>query len=254
MKSKLLITAILASSICSCDKPNRLTSFAVDDAVKNKSAEMNRSISKSIRENGGEIRILILGNSIALHAPAPEIGWGNNWGMAASSADKDFAHLTIFGIEQRTGKRADYRIRNVYGMEKEFLSGYDIIDLQMQDIAWKPHYVVIAAGENVAAFKHRREEEAWGKALYDLGKAYKHANPTARIVYRSVFWNNDIKHRLAKEAAAKLGVAFADLGSRGDESAMQAHNSGFKHEGVAMHPGDLGMAMQAELILNAMFD
>jgi hypothetical protein len=231
-----------------------VSAFAVDDAVKNQSTEMNRTISTAVREDGGEIRVLVMGNSIALHAPAPKIGWTNNWGMAASAAEKDFAHLTISGIEKRTGKRADYRIRNVYGMEKGFLTGYVIAKSQAEDLAWKPDYVVIAPGENVSAFKDAGEEEAWGKALYDLGKAYKEANPAAKIVYRSVFWMNETKFRLAKEAAAKLGAAFADLGSRGNERAMQAHDAGFSHAGVAKHPGDAGMAMQAELILKALFD
>ncbi|MBL8029508.1 MAG: SGNH/GDSL hydrolase family protein [Fibrobacteres bacterium] len=231
-----------------------VSTFALDDATKNKSTEMNQTISTEVRENGGEIRVLILGNSIALHPPFPSIGWTNNWGMAASAAEKDFAHLTISGIEKRTGKKADYRIRNIFEMEKNYHNGYVIAKSQAEDISWKPDYVVIASGENVADFKNAMEQEAWGNALYDLGKVYKEANPAAKIVYRSVFWENKTKHRLAKEAAVKLGVAFADLGSRGEDLKMQAHDAGFSHEGIAKHPGDAGMAMQAEIILKALFD
>ena len=34
-------------------------------------------------------RLLIVGNSITRHGPKPEIGWVNDWGMAASAAEKD---------------------------------------------------------------------------------------------------------------------------------------------------------------------
>jgi hypothetical protein len=38
-------------------------------------------------------RVLFAGNSITLHGPRPQIGWTNNWGMAASARDKDYVHL-----------------------------------------------------------------------------------------------------------------------------------------------------------------
>ena len=38
-------------------------------------------------------RVLFVGNSITRHGPRPEIGWTNDWGMAASARDKDYVHL-----------------------------------------------------------------------------------------------------------------------------------------------------------------
>ena len=37
--------------------------------------------------------IVVIGNSLSSHPPEPGIGWSGTWGMAASSAEKDFAHL-----------------------------------------------------------------------------------------------------------------------------------------------------------------
>lgn len=38
------------------------------------------------REDGGNFKVLVYGNSIALHVPKADIGWTNSWGMAASAA------------------------------------------------------------------------------------------------------------------------------------------------------------------------
>ena len=41
-----------------------------------------------------EISIVVVGNSILGHGKAESIGWyGEGWGMAASSADKDYFHI-----------------------------------------------------------------------------------------------------------------------------------------------------------------
>lgn len=37
-------------------------------------------------------KVLVVGNSITLHAPKPEIGWTGDFGMAASCKKADFVH------------------------------------------------------------------------------------------------------------------------------------------------------------------
>jgi hypothetical protein len=37
--------------------------------------------------------VVVIGNSITRHHPLAAIGWDGDWGMAASAADKDFAHV-----------------------------------------------------------------------------------------------------------------------------------------------------------------
>jgi hypothetical protein len=40
-------------------------------------------------EAAGGGMILFLGNSITRHGPRPDIGWSNNWGMAATALKQD---------------------------------------------------------------------------------------------------------------------------------------------------------------------
>lgn len=40
-------------------------------------------------------KIMFIGNSVTLHGPSESIGWYGNWGMAASSLDKDYVYVFI---------------------------------------------------------------------------------------------------------------------------------------------------------------
>ncbi|MCY2988855.1 MAG: glycoside hydrolase family 127 protein [Planctomycetota bacterium] len=58
-------------------------------------------------------RILFLGNSITLHGPKADIDWTGNWGMAASSEDKDYVHLVTSALAQHTGSTPQIMVRNI---------------------------------------------------------------------------------------------------------------------------------------------
>ena len=51
--------------------------------------------------SSGTPRILFIGNSVTWHGPKEDIGWTGDWGMAASSAEKDYAHLVLSAVRAR---------------------------------------------------------------------------------------------------------------------------------------------------------
>ena len=121
-----------------------------DDAERMNSGMMTPGASLRTVERfcGGEFKVLIYGNSIALHGPKPDIGWTNNWGMAASASEKDFAHLVATGLEAKLGRKADFRIRNLAVLERNFTTNVATVAQISADARWKPDYVVVAIGEN----------------------------------------------------------------------------------------------------------
>lgn len=222
------------------------------DAERYASTEMNAMPVSAGSEAGGVRRLLVLGNSIALHGVAPKIGWTNRWGMAASSARNDFAHLVWAGLERSTGMKFDCRIRNVYEAEKTCGQGWDPSEKLAREKEWAPDVVVIALGENVPNLAGEETERSWSDFLVRIGETFRQARPSAEIVYRTPFWPNEAKRRATIEAARRAGARIADLGQRGAEADMQAGLARFSHKGVAHHPGDGGMKMIADAILAAL--
>ena len=219
----------------------------VDDAAKMNSEIMNpgSAIASVERIGSGGFRVLIYGNSIALHRPKPDIGWTNCWGMAASSIEKDFAHIVVAGLETKLGKNADFRIRNLAVLERNFTTNIATVAEIAADAKWAPDYVVIAIGENVPAID-ASNASVYTKFLADMARPF--ANAGAKVVLRSPFWMNATKAECTAAAAADTGCVYVDAGPLGFDDENKAIGL-FSHAGVANHPGDLGMRRIADLIL-----
>ena len=223
--------------------------FRVSDAKRMGAEEMNPGSKLGCRERaaGGKFRVLIYGNSIALHGRAPKIGWNAEWGMAASAREKDFAHLIVSALEERRGERADFRIRNLAVLERNYRADLtDFADLA-SDVAYAPDYVVIAIGENVPSLG-KADEADYTKFLVSLAKPLVESARHPPVVMRSPFWKNAVKADCTAKAAKEVGAIYVDAGPLGDREENMALGL-FEHNGVARHPGDLGMRRLADLIL-----
>lgn len=224
----------------------------VSDAEKNCSSEMNAGTAARVdRPVADGVRVLFLGNSITLHAPAPKIGWTNAWGMAASAAEKDYVHLVTRGIERETGRKADLRVRNISGFERNFRT-WDVAKELAEEIVFRPDYLVVAVGENVATLATEADRLAYRAAFKRLLEAFTYGRMKPHIAVRGVFWPNAVKDAEMAHAASDLAMPFVATDDLGRDEAMKAKGL-FGHPGVAAHPGDRGMAATAERVLEAFF-
>nr|HPJ23025.1 hypothetical protein [Clostridia bacterium] len=71
-------------------------------------------------------RILFVGNSITWHPVKEEIGWLNEWGMAASSDDNDYVHITMRKIYERF-PGAEYKIAWAVAWEREYWDAVHLV-------------------------------------------------------------------------------------------------------------------------------
>lgn len=228
-----------------------MAAFGADDAELHGSEMMNAAAVSKDRAAADGVKVLFLGNSITLHGSLPKIGWTNVWGMAASEAEKDYVHLVMCGIEAKTGRKADLRIRNLADFERNFRTWSPAENLKAE-VAFDPDYLVIALGENVPNLATADDRLAYRAAFKKLlGFFLDGRTERPNTVVRGVFWANAAKDYEMAHVASDYAVLFvkADLG--GDAS-MTAKGL-FWHGGVQNHPGDKGMAAIADLILEALF-
>ena len=187
-------------------------------------------------------RVLFVGNSITLHGPRPQIGWTNNWGMAASARDKDYVHLLqkkiaavrpdaqccllqVANTFERAFFKKDWSCERNFKWAREF----------------KPDVIVFFFGANVpktynAGTMSPAPARTFGEAL-DAFRTYLDPEGRALVLFSQGFY---IRPKLdaEKETVAKrrgdVFVNMEDIRARKD-----AH-------GRFNHPGDLGMELIAE--------
>lgn len=56
------------------------------------------NIIRFVNLNGKGKRVIFVGNSITLHGVKADIGWNNEWGMAASTEKNDYVHRLMSAI------------------------------------------------------------------------------------------------------------------------------------------------------------
>jgi uncharacterized protein len=193
-------------------------------------------------------KILFLGNSITLHGPKPDIGWTNNWGMAASAEDKDYVHLVARAVAQRTGIEPQIKVKNIADFERNYAT-FDV-DGELKDLfAFDPDLVVLAIGENVPALDSddsKAKFKAGVRGLLRCALAKRHP----LLVVRSSFWPDAAKDQLLAQACEEANARFVDAGPIGRDPANAARSErSFAHDGVAGHPGDRGMKALADAIV-----
>jgi hypothetical protein len=209
----------------------------------------------NIRGQGGEVpagrRIVFLGNSITLHGPKADIGWTDNWGMAASAVEKDYVHLLLQRFTAAAGGKApEALIRNIADFEREYDS-YPIEDRLTEVAGFRADTVILCIGENVPKLATQAEQERFKGAVQQLLALVKGEGSLALYV-RSSFWPDGVKDGILKQVCLELGGTFVEISRLAAEEKNYARSERtFAHDGVAAHPGDAGMAAIAEAIWTA---
>ena len=202
----------------------------------------NRSYITFENESGKGIRVLFVGNSITRHSPKEEIGWFNDWGMAASSKENDYVHVVKSKILE-TNPDATFCICQAAAWESNYIVGDT--KLEDYDIArdFDADIIIIRLIENCPhkEFQPDTFEEQYKKFVQYFNKSEK-----AATIVTTGFWKHPGDSVITK-VANDMGIPCVYLGDLGEQSDMRADGL-FEHGGVAAHPSDKGMGAIAEMI------
>ena len=186
------------------------------------------------------IKILVVGNSITLHAPKPEIGWHDRWGMAASAEEKDYVHV-LFSKLKAAGKDVYMRVHQMAYWERNFRTE-DVAQLYADDRDFDPDILVFRLGENVPDALVPYFKEAMEKLISVIC-------PHGKVVYTTTFFKNHPLDAAIRQTAGERGENFAEIGW---ETRDWMAIGKFEHDGVQIHPGDEGMQVIADRIFEKM--
>ncbi|MBN1394172.1 MAG: SGNH/GDSL hydrolase family protein [Pirellulales bacterium] len=183
-------------------------------------------------------KVLFLGNSLTHHPPKEEIGWTGDWGMAASSQSKDYAHLVAGEIASvNGGSQPAVQAVNIYnyGMFEQNYTTYDAATELAALTSWQPDVLVIQLGDNsTASLTTPAARTAFAAGLAEVIAAFDGSDPELFVV--STWWPSAVTDGILEQVCADAGGAFVDIS---DVYGTPA-NRGFRD-----HPSDAGMAVIA---------
>ena len=227
-----LLAAVLAAAIVYIVKLKR----------ENLNLRKELSCSLSVSDAAADaFTYLAIGNSITLHGEASY--WWNECGMAASVPEKDYVHLVSTGLQTKVGK-VNTVVHQFFVWEAQAHDRSETLCLLDAKLNNHVDLITVQLGENVQEFS------TFERDLTELLEYFMRKDDTPKIVVRGVFWPNEWKDSMMREAAEACGAAFVKADFADDET-MKAIGL-FEHQGVQYHPGDKGMEAIAQRILSAL--
>ncbi|MBQ8725991.1 MAG: SGNH/GDSL hydrolase family protein [Clostridia bacterium] len=196
---------------------------------------------------GGAVNVLFIGNSITRHEPNKEIGWDNDWGMAASAKGKDYVHVAVGLLDERFGK-VNYCMANCGGWEVNYFNA-EMLSEWSEARDFSADIVVIRLGENMWQ-AHDKFAEYPVAPFFKKMVEYFTVNPKSQVIITGLFWDNQELENVISGVAGELNATFVPLNDLGSNDENMAIGQ-FWHNGVAIHPNDLGMSRIAQRIVKA---
>jgi len=181
--------------------------------------------------------LLIIGDGLTKNAPVPELGWNSNWGMAATSEDKDYAHR-LFALVKTVSPKAVLTLDNI--MYEDTMTGWVHLVPNSADV------IIIQLGDN---YQGGISPEEYQKAYRQMIEELR--GSSARTVICIGPWSNGKIEPYIAGAAQAAGAKFVSLRAIAQDPANLAAADGV-YPKLTARPGNRGMKLIAEAVWNAL--
>lgn len=201
------------------------------------------------KRNENNINVLILGNSLAIHAIAENIGWFSQNGMASSSIENDYIHVLYQKLSAKfPDKNFIFKVSNFSKYERDPSSLKQANTYVGEMVKFNPDVIVYQLGENA----DEKNMEPYKSMLLDLSSKF----PNSKFCLTTPFFPSVTKNKVAMEIADHLHASVADLSNLTliDKKNLAINDdykvdkTKWKSTGIGIHPGDYGMRNIAESI------
>jgi hypothetical protein len=182
--------------------------------------------------------VIVIGNSITRHDAMPSIGWYGAWGMAATSAENDFAHQTAAKLNLPL-------IDAINFSALEVTPSIEYVNIpKLTSSVTESSIVVIELGDNVQFNNLAIFAEQYNKLLDSV----KHAK---KLVCVSTWWAAPATDALLEQACLEHKGVFVFIGDICPEE-MKRRVAAYEIGSVDAHPHDWGMGEIADRIVAAL--
>lgn len=187
-------------------------------------------------------KVLFVGDSITSHGPAAHLGWSGNWGMAASSEDKDYVHLFLARLVQSQN-----------GVQPETIIGGGGGGKLTSKQTELPKYKAFAADMAVIQMGENDNTDVtvdgFQKPYERIIESIRAGNPNARVFCFAVFGGSAQKDAMIQDACKRFNATFVSLKELNANPLNRAGSENrFTNKGVNWHPGDRGMQAYADAL------
>lgn len=185
-------------------------------------------------------RVMFIGNSLTRHQPLASIDWTPTWGMAATQPDRDYVHRVQLGITARQGS-----------IPEIFITRADIpfpdADLSQKIRAFDPDLIIIQMGNNAATWT---PIDDWRPIYQQIASATK-----GQIIVVGLWAASpdDIREMHAMQMATEISAGFVPIWDIYSDATNGIADGIYTHPGILWHPGDAGMALIANRILDKLY-
>ena len=205
------------------------------------------------RSGDDKLDILVLGNSLTYHGI--QYDWWGEWGMAATTAEQDYVHVVKNAFSPYV--ETNCRTFNYWQWEVEqtdrsiWLSTLNSLVRPTDDM------IIIQLGDNVV------DSSTWEWDMNIMINYCRNLAPYAKIVLVGNFWYKESVEQAKRNIAVAQQLEMVHIADIATDSKYMCGlgtyvtgADGNVHEvtvnGVALHPGDWGMALVGKRIVRAL--